>query len=57
MKFSALHNVVLSCRKMQAGGDEVGLLKWTETGNKGEKWQMANVSVTHDEAFWVLMSL
>lgn len=50
-------SVVLSCRKMQDGGDEVGLLKWTETGNKGEKWQMANVSVTHDEAFWVLLSL
>nr|XP_023010426.2 MAM and LDL-receptor class A domain-containing protein 1 [Maylandia zebra] len=44
--------VYINNRKMQAGGDEVGLLKWTETGNKGEKWQMANVSVTHDEAFW-----
>uniref|UniRef100_A0A3Q0RCP4 Si:ch211-106h4.4 n=1 Tax=Amphilophus citrinellus TaxID=61819 RepID=A0A3Q0RCP4_AMPCI len=40
--------------KMQAGGNEVGILKWTETGNKGDKWQMADFSVTHDEPFWVL---
>ncbi|XP_028283475.1 MAM and LDL-receptor class A domain-containing protein 2 [Parambassis ranga] len=39
-------------RKMQAGGNEEGLLKWIETGNKGEEWQEASVSVNHEEAFW-----
>ncbi|XP_078791082.1 MAM and LDL-receptor class A domain-containing protein 1 isoform X3 [Oryzias latipes] len=44
--------VYLNDRKMNAGGNEEGLLKWIETGNKGDQWQQANVSIQHQEAFW-----
>ncbi|KAM9349890.1 apical endosomal glycoprotein [Symphorus nematophorus] len=44
--------VYINDRKMHAGGDEEGSLKWTETGNKGHKWQEARVSIKHKEAFW-----
>ncbi|KAM9718846.1 MAM and LDL-receptor class A domain-containing protein 1 [Menidia menidia] len=39
-------------RKMHAGGDEEGLLKWIENGNKGDQWQQARVPIKHEEAFW-----
>uniref|UniRef100_A0A3B4UGP8 Si:ch211-106h4.4 n=1 Tax=Seriola dumerili TaxID=41447 RepID=A0A3B4UGP8_SERDU len=37
--------------KMHAGGNEEGILKWIESGNRGDKWQMASLSVKHKEAF------
>uniref|UniRef100_A0A4W6EYR6 Si:ch211-106h4.4 n=1 Tax=Lates calcarifer TaxID=8187 RepID=A0A4W6EYR6_LATCA len=47
--------VYINDRKMHTGGTEEGILKWIETGNKGDKWHMANVSIKHEEAFWVIM--
>ncbi|RVE62060.1 hypothetical protein OJAV_G00176900 [Oryzias javanicus] len=44
--------VYLNDRKMNTGGNEEGLLQWIETGNKGDEWQQANVSVQHQDAFW-----
>ncbi|XP_075339459.1 MAM and LDL-receptor class A domain-containing protein 1 [Odontesthes bonariensis] len=44
--------VYINDRKIHAGGDEEGLLKWIETGNKGDQWQQARVSIIHKEAFW-----
>lgn len=44
--------VYINDRKMHAGGNEDGLLKWTESGNKGDKWQAGTLSVKHEEAFW-----
>ncbi|XP_018531715.2 MAM and LDL-receptor class A domain-containing protein 1 [Lates calcarifer] len=44
--------VYINDRKMHTGGTEEGILKWIETGNKGDKWHMANVSIKHEEAFW-----
>ncbi|XP_042354379.1 MAM and LDL-receptor class A domain-containing protein 1-like [Plectropomus leopardus] len=44
--------VYINDRKMHAGGNEEGNLTWIENGNKGDKWQKANVSVKHTEAFW-----
>uniref|UniRef100_A0A3P8W664 Si:ch211-106h4.4 n=4 Tax=Cynoglossus semilaevis TaxID=244447 RepID=A0A3P8W664_CYNSE len=44
--------VYINDRKMQNGGNEEGILKWTETGNKGDQWKMANVYFKHEEAFW-----
>ncbi|XP_074507832.1 MAM and LDL-receptor class A domain-containing protein 1 [Sebastes fasciatus] len=44
--------VYINDRKMHTGGTEEGALKWIETGNKGDKWQEASVSVKHQEAFW-----
>nr|XP_020447005.1 MAM and LDL-receptor class A domain-containing protein 1-like isoform X2 [Monopterus albus] len=39
-------------RKLHSGGNEEGILRWIETGNKGDKWQEAHVFVKHEEAFW-----
>nr|XP_046265191.1 MAM and LDL-receptor class A domain-containing protein 1 isoform X2 [Scatophagus argus] len=44
--------VYVNDRKMHTGGNEEGTLKWTETGNKGDKWQEARVPIKHEEAFW-----
>lgn len=50
-------NIILSDREMHSGGYEEGTLKWIETGNKGDKWQEANVPIKHKEPFWVIMIL
>ncbi|KAM9845004.1 MAM and LDL-receptor class A domain-containing protein 1 [Aulostomus maculatus] len=42
----------INVRKMQDGGDEGGILKWVESGNRGDKWHEASVSFKQDEAFW-----
>lgn len=42
---------------MHTGGNEEGSLKWIETGNKGDKWIQARVSIKHEEAFWVSVKL
>lgn len=47
---------VISHRKMHASGTEEGNLMWIESGNKGDKWQMAQLSVEHKEAFWVIIN-
>lgn len=39
---------------MQAGGNEEGYLKWTNTGNKGDQWLQDTVYIKHEEAFWVI---
>lgn len=39
---------------MQASGNEEGILKWIETGNKGDKWQETSIAIKHEEAFWVM---
>ncbi|KAM8850746.1 MAM and LDL-receptor class A domain-containing protein 1 isoform 2-T2 [Spinachia spinachia] len=39
-------------RTAHAGDNEEGILKWIETGNKGDKWQEASVTIQHSEAFW-----
>ncbi|XP_039999701.1 MAM and LDL-receptor class A domain-containing protein 1 [Xiphias gladius] len=44
--------VYINDRKMQTGGNEEGALKWSEKGNKGDKWQMASLPIKHEEAFW-----
>ncbi|XP_071348966.1 MAM and LDL-receptor class A domain-containing protein 2 isoform X2 [Trachinotus anak] len=44
--------VYVNDRKMHADGNEEGILKWIESGNRGDKWQMASLSVKHKEAFW-----
>ncbi|XP_028297170.1 MAM and LDL-receptor class A domain-containing protein 2 isoform X2 [Gouania willdenowi] len=44
--------VYINDREMHAAGSEDGALKWIETGNKGDKWETASVSVKHDQAFW-----
>ncbi|KAM7379552.1 hypothetical protein PAMP_005098 [Pampus punctatissimus] len=44
--------VHINDRKIHTGGNEEGILKWTETGNKGDKWQHASVDINHEEAFW-----
>ncbi|KAI3374795.1 hypothetical protein L3Q82_021349, partial [Scortum barcoo] len=44
--------VYINDRKTHAGGNEEGILKWIETGNKGDRWQKATVPIKHDEAFW-----
>ncbi|KAG7228996.1 hypothetical protein INR49_013229 [Caranx melampygus] len=44
--------VFLNDRKMHASGTEEGTLMWIESGNKGDKWQMARLSVEHKVAFW-----
>ncbi|AWP03839.1 putative apical endosomal glycoprotein-like [Scophthalmus maximus] len=46
--------VYINDRKMQTGGNEEGILKWIDSGNKGDKWQMARVSLKHEEAFWLV---
>lgn len=46
----------LSHRKMDAAGNEEGILKWMESGNKGDKWWEASVHIKHDEDFWVRKS-
>uniref|UniRef100_A0A3Q3KJW2 MAM domain-containing protein n=2 Tax=Mastacembelus armatus TaxID=205130 RepID=A0A3Q3KJW2_9TELE len=46
--------VYINDRKIHTSGNEEGILKWIETGNKGDKWQEASVSVNHEEAFWFL---
>ncbi|XP_056247108.1 MAM and LDL-receptor class A domain-containing protein 1 [Seriola aureovittata] len=48
--------VYINDRKMHAGGNEEGILKWIESGNRGDKWQMASLSVKHKEAFWFVFS-
>lgn len=40
---------------MHSDGNEEGILKWIETENKGDIWQEARVSITHTEAFWVMV--
>ncbi|KAF3698789.1 MAM and LDL-receptor class A domain-containing protein 1 [Channa argus] len=44
--------VHINDRKMHTGGSEEGILKWIESGNKGDKWQEASVSIKHEETFW-----
>ncbi|XP_068593728.1 MAM and LDL-receptor class A domain-containing protein 1 isoform X2 [Cebidichthys violaceus] len=44
--------VYINDRKTQAGDNEEGILKWIETGNNGDKWREASVTVKHKEAFW-----
>ncbi|XP_041849179.1 MAM and LDL-receptor class A domain-containing protein 2 [Melanotaenia boesemani] len=44
--------VYINDRKMHAGGDEEGLLKWIKSGNKGNMWQLASVRIKHEDAFW-----
>ncbi|KAL6103987.1 uncharacterized protein ACO6RY_13812 [Pungitius sinensis] len=44
--------VYMNDRKTHASDNEEGILKWIETGNKGDKWQEASVTVKHREAFW-----
>ncbi|XP_078144064.1 MAM and LDL-receptor class A domain-containing protein 1-like [Centroberyx gerrardi] len=44
--------VYINDRKIHTGGDEEGILQWTETGNQGDKWQEASVSVEHQQPFW-----
>ncbi|XP_069014100.1 apical endosomal glycoprotein [Embiotoca jacksoni] len=44
--------VYINDRKMHAGDYEEGLLKWIETGDKGDTWQEARFPVKHKEAFW-----
>ncbi|TKS79616.1 LDL-receptor class A domain-containing protein 2 Skeletal organic matrix MAM and [Collichthys lucidus] len=44
--------VSINDREMHSGGYEEGTLKWIETGNKGDKWQEANVPIKHKEPFW-----
>lgn len=44
--------VYINDRKMHAGGYEDGDLKWIETGDKGDKWQEADLTIKHQEAFW-----
>ncbi|KAF3858061.1 hypothetical protein F7725_011262 [Dissostichus mawsoni] len=39
-------------RTMHSGGNEEGMLKWIETGNKRDRWKEASVTVKHHEAFW-----
>ncbi|XP_047444387.1 MAM and LDL-receptor class A domain-containing protein 2 isoform X2 [Mugil cephalus] len=43
-------------RKIHAGGNEEGLMKWIKTGNNGDQWQEARVSITHEEAFWFVFA-
>ncbi|KAM4729149.1 apical endosomal glycoprotein [Anableps anableps] len=45
-------NVFINDRKMHAGGNEEGYLKWTKTGNKGDQWLQDSVSIKHEEPFW-----
>ncbi|KAK2822608.1 hypothetical protein Q5P01_022673 [Channa striata] len=44
--------VHINNRKMHTSGSEEGILKWTETGNKGDKWLEASVFLKHEETFW-----
>ncbi|KAM4557404.1 apical endosomal glycoprotein [Fundulus diaphanus] len=49
-------NIYISDRKIHAGGNEEGYLKWTKTGNKGDQWLQDSVSVKHEEAFWFVFA-
>ncbi|XP_038573588.1 MAM and LDL-receptor class A domain-containing protein 1 [Micropterus salmoides] len=44
--------VYINDRKQHSGDNEEGILKWTETGNKGDKWLEATVPIKHKEEFW-----
>ncbi|XP_063741754.1 MAM and LDL-receptor class A domain-containing protein 1 [Eleginops maclovinus] len=44
--------VYINDREMHSGGNEEGMLKWIETGDKGDRWREASVTVKHKEAFW-----
>lgn len=44
---------VLSHRKMHEGGYDKGIQKWTDSQNRGQEWQEANVWIEHNEPFWV----
>uniref|UniRef100_A0AAQ6ITE1 MAM domain-containing protein n=3 Tax=Anabas testudineus TaxID=64144 RepID=A0AAQ6ITE1_ANATE len=44
--------IYINNRKIHSGGNEEGILKWIESGNKGDKWQEASLSIKHEEAFW-----
>ncbi|XP_041658947.1 MAM and LDL-receptor class A domain-containing protein 1 [Cheilinus undulatus] len=46
--------VYINDRKIHAGGNEEGTLKWIEAGDKGDKWLEAKVPVKHTEAFWLV---
>ncbi|XP_062284207.1 MAM and LDL-receptor class A domain-containing protein 1 [Scomber scombrus] len=46
--------VLINDRKTHIGDSEDGILKWAETGNKGDKWQQARVDIKHEEAFWLV---
>lgn len=39
-------------RKTHDTGNEEGMLKWIETGDRGDQWQEASVFIKHQEAFW-----
>ncbi|KAM6948654.1 MAM and LDL-receptor class A domain-containing protein 1 [Aplochiton taeniatus] len=39
-------------RKLHASGDETGLLMWRETGNQGDVWLEASLSVDFDQTSW-----
>ncbi|XP_014854147.1 PREDICTED: MAM and LDL-receptor class A domain-containing protein 2-like [Poecilia mexicana] len=45
-------NVYINDRKMHAGGNEEGYLKWTKAGNSGDQWLQDSVYIKHEEAFW-----
>ncbi|XP_077580663.1 MAM and LDL-receptor class A domain-containing protein 2 [Stigmatopora nigra] len=44
--------VYVNDRKGQDSGNEKGVQKWVEFGDKGDKWLSASVFVDHDDAFW-----
>ncbi|KAF7222228.1 MAM and LDL-receptor class A domain-containing protein 1-like [Nothobranchius furzeri] len=48
--------VYINDRKIHAGGNEEGLLKWIETGNKGDQWLQARVPIKHKDAFWFVFA-
>ncbi|XP_072296914.1 MAM and LDL-receptor class A domain-containing protein 2 [Eucyclogobius newberryi] len=39
-------------RRTHDAGNVVGLLKWEESGDKGETWNKASVNIKHQEPFW-----
>ncbi|XP_077471884.1 MAM and LDL-receptor class A domain-containing protein 1 isoform X3 [Stigmatopora argus] len=44
--------VYVNDRKRHDSGNEKGVQKWVEFGDKGDKWLRASVFVDHDDAFW-----
>ncbi|XP_061694563.1 MAM and LDL-receptor class A domain-containing protein 2 isoform X2 [Syngnathoides biaculeatus] len=44
--------VYINDRKTHDSGNEDGIQKWVEIGNRGDKWLKASVFVEHDSAFW-----
>ncbi|XP_061652622.1 MAM and LDL-receptor class A domain-containing protein 2 isoform X2 [Phyllopteryx taeniolatus] len=44
--------IYINDRKTHDSGNEEGIQKWVEIGNKGDKWLKASVFVEHHSAFW-----